>query len=88
MKHTVVKFSEIASHPTNVMSACYWVNIKEGKLPFIKTMDGSYRCSESTELNKAIYMTEEDACELNLSIAEYHKAKQLVTELLKKHEEL
>lgn len=85
MRYTTVSFSEIASHPTNVMSAQYWVNIKEGKLPFIKTFDGSYRCSETTELSKAIYMTEEDACELNLSIAEYRKAKQLVEELLKKH---
>lgn len=85
MKSTTVKLSEIASHPTNVMSAQYWVNVKEGKLPFIKTMDGSYRASETTELNKAIYMTEEDACELNLSIAEYRKAKDLVEKLLKKH---
>lgn len=85
MKHTTVKFSEIASHPTNVMSAQYWVNIKEGKLPFIKTFDGSYRCSHTKELNKAIYMTEEEVCELNLSIVEYRKAKQLVEDLLKKH---
>jgi hypothetical protein len=85
LKYNTVSIKEISAHPTNVMSAEYWVNIKAGKLPFIKSMDGSYQCSHTTDLNKAIYMTEEEACELNLTIAELQKAKDLVVKLMKKY---
>ena len=87
MKSTTVKLSDIMSHPTGVLSAQYWIALQEGKLPFIKQEDGSYICSHVKDLANAIYMTEEQAIELNLTIAEYQKAKALVKTLLDKYNE-
>jgi argininosuccinate lyase len=83
MKSTIVKFSEIAEHPTHVMSARYWVNIKEGKLPFVKDTDGQFICAHTKQLKDAVYMTEEEAAEINVALTELKKAQQLVNDLLK-----
>lgn len=85
MKSTTIKLSDIIGHPTLVLSAQYWIAMQEGKLPFIKQEDGSYICSHVKDLSNAIYMTEEQAIELNLTIAEYQKAKDLIEQLLKEY---
>lgn len=82
MKTTILKFSDIAKHPTNVLSAEYWVSIKQGKLPFSRNDDGEYVCSHTKNLTTAIYLTEQQAKDLNIAIVELKKAQQLV-ELLK-----
>ena len=84
MKIAIVNSSEILNHPTQVMSAEYWVNIKAGKLPFT-LVDGEYISSTTKNLNKAFYMTEEEAKELNIAYAELRKATELVKQLKEKH---
>ena len=80
MKIAIVTIGEITKHPTMVMSAEYWVNIKAGLLPFSE-VGGKYVCSHTKNLNKAIYLTEAKANELNIAIGELKKAKELVEQL-------
>lgn len=96
MKPIIVKFSEISKHPTHVLSAKYWVNIKNGKLPFSKVKiekakdadddkkqeaEYKYVCSHTKNLNEALYLTEKEAEEINVAEAELKKAQELVAKL-------
>lgn len=76
MKIAIVSSKDIFNHPTMVMSATYWVNIKDGKLPFQKDRRGKYTCvSHTSKLNTATYLSEQEANELNVGIHEINKAK-------------
>ena len=86
MTHVIIKSSDIFNHPQAVMSAEYWVNIKKGRLPFIKDVNGSYVCSHTKDLNKAVYMTTEQASTVNVALVELKKAQELVKTLLKQKE--
>jgi hypothetical protein len=92
MKTAIISFSEISKHPTHVLSAKYWVNIKNGKLPFSKVkiekpkevegeVEYKYVCSHTKNLNEALYLTEKEAEELNIAEAELKKAQELVAKL-------
>jgi hypothetical protein len=83
MTVAIINFSEINNNPIRVMSAEYWVNIKNGKFPFSK-INNEYVCSHTKNLNKAIYMSESEAIELNIAIQELDKSKELVENLKKK----
>lgn len=86
MKIGIVKFSEIASHPTTVLSAEYWINIKAGKLPFNKGGDGLYTAvSHTAKLNTATYLTEAEAHEVNIALSEIKKATDKANELKSKY---
>ena len=82
MKIAIVSFKDIAKHPTAVLSADYWVNIKAGKLPFNKDEKGFYTCiSHTAKLNTATYMTESEAREVNVAVSEIKKAQAKIAEL-------
>lgn len=82
MKVAIVKFSDIAKHPTTVLSEDYWVNVKAGKLPFNKDENGFYTCvSHTAKLNTATYLTEAEAREVNVAVAEIKKAQAKIQEL-------
>lgn len=82
MKIAIVSFKNIAEHPTHVMSADYWVNIQQGKLPFNKGENGRYSSiSHTKDLNNATWLFLDEARELNIAIAQVKKAEAMLSKV-------
>ncbi len=86
MKAFVIN-SKTIFDPTHVLSAEYWGNIIEGKLPFQKGngLGGRYTSiSHTKELEKATYLTIDEARQLNIALTELVKAQKLVDKVKRK----
>ena len=82
MKIAIVSFKSILDHPTHVLSADYWVNIQEGKLPFNKGDNGRYSSiSHTKDLNTATWLFLHEARELNIAIGQVKKAEAMLSKV-------
>jgi hypothetical protein len=81
MKIAIVKFSDIAKHPTMRMDAEYHIGKKEGKKAFKKVDKGEL---VEDDVNGKVMLSDAEATEYNSVQKESNKATEKLSDLKKK----